>query len=480
MSFPDWVIGVLLIIAGSLGNNLGNNLVSLDHSQKREEKIKHSESSRSDSADESGLSLDDCNLVDGDPGPKKKSYRITGTLIFVFGNLFTFASFGFGAQSLLASLESVQFVSNLVFAYYIHKEVVSTRMILATLSIVGGNILVVIFAEHEAEELTSDGMINLYITNQIYWIYLVIAFIVYLITNATYLKYYHSRVVLRKPLLWNHNFVEPFCYACSSAIVGTQAVLNSKCMAMLIKATTDNKKNEFTFYYIYIILATWLLLVSYWLNRLDKGLELFPPLFIIPVMQVFFVFFAIICGGLYFQEFLKFSTTQFIGFIAGVLMILSGVYGLAPTDMVLTIPLDAMDMSCDSPSRSSKEGADSTEGGSKKDGSSDAEKFVVVTVEGKSILMHAIAASAYEAECKTKEEADQQTPPKAPTHAHTHVAHTSTSTVAVITAAIHDRQGYKQIHPMGDGAADAASCPVASKKNRKIVKRKPLEIVDQV
>eukprot|EP01035_Chromulina_nebulosa_P065735 gene65735-89936_t len=150
MAFPEWVIGVILIIVGSLGNNLGNNLVSLDHSQKRQDKLKNSES-RNDSADESGLSLDDCNLVEGEVGPKRTSYRITGTVIFIFGNLFTFASFGFGAQSLLASLESVQFVSNLVFAYYIHKEKVSLRMILATLSIVGGNTLVVIFAEHAAE-----------------------------------------------------------------------------------------------------------------------------------------------------------------------------------------------------------------------------------------------------------------------------------------------------------------------------------------
>jgi hypothetical protein len=95
-------------------------------------------------------------------------------------------------------------------------------------------------------------------------------------------------------------------------------------------------------WYFYFVLGTWLLLVAYWLTRLDAGLALFPPCFIIPVMQVFFVFFAIICGGIYFQEFVHFKLSQYIGFIAGVLMILGGVYGLAPLDMRLHVPGDPL------------------------------------------------------------------------------------------------------------------------------------------
>jgi len=354
MAFPEYIIGVILVIFGSLGNNLGNNLVSLSHEQNREtivnEKKKKSDALK-ESESEKTLTVKDDNKNDLDISskvevekPARTDYRILGTIIFIFGNLFTFASFGFGAQSLLASLESIQFVSNLFFARYVHHETVSFRMIAATLSIVAGNILVVIFAEHSALLITSNQMIHLYVTNNIYHGYMVAAFFVYVITTYTYLHYYKSRVVLRHPLLWNHSFVEPFCYAASSAIIGTQAVLKSKCMALLIQVTLRGIKNEFESWYIYFILAIWLLLVSYWLNRLDKGLMLYPPLFIIPVMQVFFVFFAIICGGLYFQEFLAFSTIQFIGFTIGVVMILSGVYGLAPTDMVLKLPAEHEDV----------------------------------------------------------------------------------------------------------------------------------------
>lgn len=357
-----WVLGVCLIIVGSLGNNLGNNLVSLDHKQKKayeeeakresekeaEELAKSGESSAKDVeegggkettdtvgntatvVDASTKSTHNADIVVGKP-EKKFSWRTIGVSLFVIGNLATFASFGFAAQSLLASLESIQFVSNVFFVRYVHKEKVTWRMIIATTSIVVGNSLVVIFSDHTAALLTSADLINLYATNEAYWVYLAVALLLWAVNHFTYAHYYNARVN-KKILLWRHSFVEPFTFAVSSAIIGTQAVLNSKCMSMLIQVSSRGIVNEFTLPHIWWILVTWLILVAYWLRRLDKGLELFPPLFIIPVMQVFFVFFAILCGGIYFQEFLHFEVQQFVGFIIGVLMILAGVFGLAPVD----------------------------------------------------------------------------------------------------------------------------------------------------
>jgi hypothetical protein len=47
-------------------------------------------------------------------------------------------------------------------------------------------------------------------------------------------------------------------------------------------------------------------------------------------MQVFFTIFAIICGGIYFSEFDSFSPVQYVGYLIGLVLILTGVYGLAP------------------------------------------------------------------------------------------------------------------------------------------------------
>ena len=55
-------------------------------------------------------------------------------------------------------------------------------------------------------------------------------------------------------------------------------------------------------------------------------------------MQVFFVLFAIICGGIFFQEFETYDAIQFVGFLSGVVLILLGVYGLAPNDIDILDP----------------------------------------------------------------------------------------------------------------------------------------------
>jgi hypothetical protein len=56
-------------------------------------------------------------------------------------------------------------------------------------------------------------------------------------------------------------------------------------MSMLIQVAAKGIYNEFVHPPIWVILVAWLTMVSYWLNRLNKGLQLFPPLFIIPVLQ---------------------------------------------------------------------------------------------------------------------------------------------------------------------------------------------------
>jgi len=357
-----WILGVVLGTTGSIGNNLGNNLVSLGHKCNHEKERAElragscnnlnagdeltSNPDHSEGPDQSGeisrmmsmkTDVDTTKLQRPEEDPGIFSWCFIGRVVFVVGNLVSFASFGFGAQSLIASLDSVQFVSNVIFGYFVHNEPATVRVMIATISILVGNVMVVLFGNRNAQELTSDDMIHLYETNHMYHGYLVFAFFTWLINHRIYRVYEDARMNHGKEL-WNHAFVEPFCFAVSSAVIGTQAVLNSKSLALLLESTRRGDKNEFAFWYLYFILATWLIMVSYWLQRLDSSLEKFPPMFIIPVMQVFFVLFAIICGGIYFREFVSFTLEQYIGFVLGVLLILFGVVGLAPKDMALYFP----------------------------------------------------------------------------------------------------------------------------------------------
>ena len=66
---------------------------------------------------------------------------------------------------------------------------------------------------------------------------------------------------------------------------------------------------------------------------MNSALKRYDGLFIIPVIQLCWTCLAIVGGGIFFQEFNNFDGGQWGGFTAGVVCILGGVYGLAPTDV---------------------------------------------------------------------------------------------------------------------------------------------------
>lgn len=77
---------------------------------------------------------------------KTKGLWYLGAFLLVAGSLVNFASFGFAPQSLLASLGSVQFISNVVFGKVILREIVTRRIIVGTVTIILGNTLTLCFS----------------------------------------------------------------------------------------------------------------------------------------------------------------------------------------------------------------------------------------------------------------------------------------------------------------------------------------------
>ena len=65
-------------------------------------------------------------------------------------------------------------------------------------------------------------------------------------------------------------------------------------------------------------------------KRLNDALKMFNPLFIIPLLQVSFILFAIISGGIFFQEFNLFDMYQWFGFCFGIIVMFSGLVLLTP------------------------------------------------------------------------------------------------------------------------------------------------------
>jgi hypothetical protein len=95
---------------------------------------------------------------------------------------------------------------------------------------------------------------------------------------------------------------------------------------------TVSGNNQMLKPFTYAVIFIYIIATVFWLYRMNEALRRYDGLFIIPVLQVFWLVFTIVSGGIYFQEFHHFSKTQMIGFCTGVLVVFYGVYLLMPTE----------------------------------------------------------------------------------------------------------------------------------------------------
>ena len=249
-----------------------------------------------------------------------------GMTIFIVGSIVNFASFAFAAQSLLAALGTVQFISNVFFAKFVLNETLTTRIFIATAIIMGGLIMAILCSNHDTEVYTTQDLLDLYTPGYIFFVIMIVIFLV--LCHAIYIVY-TKRETDGSPLPLS-DIVRPACYSIVSATIGTQSVLQSKCLAELIKATI-NGDNQFDKPFVYIIIVIFAVGLCFWLYRMNAALKKFDGLVIIPLLQVFWTTSAIFQGGVYFQEFIKFTPLQTAGFLCGVGIVFVGVYLLNPS-----------------------------------------------------------------------------------------------------------------------------------------------------
>mmetsp|Transcript_10284 Transcript_10284/g.21143 ORF Transcript_10284/g.21143 Transcript_10284/m.21143 type:complete len:485 (+) Transcript_10284:161-1615(+) len=313
MSDSLWVLGLFFGLFGSIGVNTGNNLQAL------------------------GLH----KLEEGEPNSKSKIW-IIGTALFIFASLANFAAFAFAPAALLASLEATQFASNIIFGRFILGSYVSRRMYAGTICICTCTVGVVLsfaFAETEEVEYGIDEIIDCF-TSTKYVIFLAMMVVLAVALNrATIILRKQNQAAAkaavtatevtkpeRNPRDWRLT-VEPITYACFSAIFGTQAVIFSKCLALLLKEGGD----AFKHWLIYCTLVGWLIFVYVWLTRMNDALGKYNALFIIPLLQANYILLAIINGGIFFDEFRGFKGGHWMIFSIGLIGIFVGLYLLRPS-----------------------------------------------------------------------------------------------------------------------------------------------------
>lgn len=248
-----------------------------------------------------------------------------GAFLFALGNVSNFASFAFAAQSLLASFGTVEFVFHAAFAKLILKEVLTLHVLTGTAGVILGLILLVIFGNRASNDLTASELMTLY-ENPGYIAFLAVAGVTFLMACGVY---YWGREVVQpdtKPV--QHSFVRrvlPFSYSMLSAIIGSQSVLFSKCLSTLLRKTISGE-NQAGSWFTWVCLFLFLCTAGFWVVQLNKGLQMFDVLVIVPLMQICWTLSAIVSGGIYFHEFQDFSRTQAAAFCAGIAIAVGSVY----------------------------------------------------------------------------------------------------------------------------------------------------------
>eukprot|EP00241_Pyramimonas_parkeae_P017608 CAMPEP_0114292092 /NCGR_PEP_ID=MMETSP0059-20121206/8870_1 /TAXON_ID=36894 /ORGANISM="Pyramimonas parkeae, Strain CCMP726" /LENGTH=870 /DNA_ID=CAMNT_0001413703 /DNA_START=249 /DNA_END=2861 /DNA_ORIENTATION=- len=250
-----------------------------------------------------------------------KEWR-AGVVIFIAGNIANFLSFGFAAQSMLASLGTIQFVSNVCFAHFVLRERVTRRVLLATACIVGGCITLVLFGNHESADFGVEDMMRLYARTT----YVVYLFTLLGLIALCYTSYRRSKKLSKQGLgSQRSQQLQPLLYAAFSAMLGSQSVLMAKTLSQLLRTTLTGDLQALVSWFTYTILVVFVGTASFWATRLNKSLQLFPALTIVPLMQINWTLFSIVSGGMYFKEFEAFTGAQASLFVLGVLVVLAGV-----------------------------------------------------------------------------------------------------------------------------------------------------------
>ena len=108
------------------GINLGNNLQALGLSQQTSQNL-----------------------------PKKPLAFWLGTAMFALSSIINFAAFPFAPAAVLAPLESIQFVSNLLFARFVNKREITAKMYIGSSLIIGGTVLTVSFGPNQVIEFSN-------------------------------------------------------------------------------------------------------------------------------------------------------------------------------------------------------------------------------------------------------------------------------------------------------------------------------------
>mmetsp|Transcript_55576 Transcript_55576/g.153357 ORF Transcript_55576/g.153357 Transcript_55576/m.153357 type:complete len:613 (+) Transcript_55576:185-2023(+) len=323
------VIGIILGLAGSICINTGNNYQSLGTHNLEVAAI------------EKLLAEGKEAVLHPEIEPSKSPTWIFGTVVFICGSALNFTSFPFASTSVLAPLEAIQFVSNVIWGKLLFGKVITDKMIIGTFITIFGVVMVLGMGPKEKpeEEKPIRLLDFVYLWRSSLWI----GYLVFCLVFGTALFFLYKSMQAKDELAAaNHDTrISPIqmgvTYAMLSGIIGSHMMISIKIVSgITFTGCPVFTSGEWWGFWIGELVAFVAFMIP-WLVRLNSSLILFDPIMIVPLVQSNFIVWAIIGGGIYFQDFtnMEFSTRgseNWIGFFMGIMFIFFGIYLLSPSD----------------------------------------------------------------------------------------------------------------------------------------------------
>ena len=334
-----WLIGVAVTFIGQIINNFGTNVVKYSHTLTNNQSVY-------------------------DSREKKRSWIIffAGWMLFVLGISLDFISFAYTAQSILAAVASIQFISNLIFAKLMLKEKITKQAVFGSISILIGTIMIGIVGDHKSPLLTSHQLIE-FLKNIPFVVWISALFGLGILLETSYhciFSFYTKKVTsiynnhvrdggyesdsinlddprisLSYALSQDYNTEEtrferfckiylPFIFCFTSSIVGVQTPILGKSMSLMLRDTILGN-NQFNKPYPYILGVFFIFFGSIWVYRYNTALKKYNILYAMPVITACYITLNIVGGGIYFEEFVNFDVVRWILFSLGGVFIVVGI-----------------------------------------------------------------------------------------------------------------------------------------------------------
>lgn len=229
---------------------------------------------------------------------------IIGMIVFVSFSMLNFAALAFAPASILTPLESIQFVTNVVYNRLVNRAVVSVRMLLGVGLALVGTVLSVVFGASGSGCHTS-AQLEAFWMHWSWWVYLAGSLSLGLAAWIVH-RVYAARLAANpeKPPPY-YRLVMPICFTLSSALFGgAQMIVHSKVFSELLGLLFASQEvGLFTGWLLYVELVLVTGCGILWVVKLTECLGLFDPLLILPLMVGTYILFGGMAGGIFFQEF---------------------------------------------------------------------------------------------------------------------------------------------------------------------------------